>query len=71
MVKQYVVETFTARASWRSSRWKRYSKLACEHIVCHGEIARTIRQQVRHPFPITGTKIICRRCTREAREART
>lgn len=67
IVQQYVVATFTNKRNWKRSRWKRYSKLACEHVVCHGETARTVRQQVRSPFPITGQKIVCRRCTMEAR----
>jgi len=72
LVRQYVVETYSARKTWRRSKWKWYSKLACEHVVCHGNMQRTTRQQVRHPLPITGQKIVCRRCTMAARrEART
>ena len=67
LVRQYVVEVWSAHASWKRSKWKRYSKLACDHVVCHGNMQRTTRQQVRHPLPTPGQKIVCRRCTMAAR----
>lgn len=67
LIQQYVVQTWNDRASQKRSIFKHYSKLACEHVVCHGPMRRTTRQQVRSPWPLTGTKIVCRRCTMEAR----
>ena len=68
-IKVYVVSTWQAKGSWRRSQFRNFSKLACEHVIDHGVTTRSVRQRVRHPLPITGHKVICRRCTKVARLA--
>lgn len=68
LVRQYVVSTWN-RGRPGGFPLKHFSKLCCEHVIAHGPLQRTVRQQVRHPFPSTGEKVVCRRCTMAARKA--